>query len=58
VEFIGDDGLPAFVDVDMAHSLLARLVQFGAGFERRPAIALRLIVSRTDSSLALRPTLR
>ena len=35
VELIGNNGLPAFVDMDMAHRLLTRLVQFGQRLQRR-----------------------
>ena len=41
VELICYDGLSAFVDMDVAHGLLARLVQFGQGFDRCPALGLR-----------------
>lgn len=42
MELIGDHGLSAFIDVDVAHRLLAWLVELGQRFQCRSAIALRL----------------
>jgi hypothetical protein len=36
VELIGNDRLPALVDVDVAHGLFFRTVQFGQGFDGCP----------------------
>ena len=42
VELIGNDSLPAVIDVNVSHRLLARLVQLRQCLQRCPAIALRL----------------
>lgn len=42
VELLGDNGLPATIDVNVPHRLLARLVQLRQRLQGRTAVALRL----------------
>ena len=42
VELICNDGLPAFIDVNVSHRLLTWLVQFRQSLQRCSAVALRL----------------
>ena len=42
VEVISNDGLTAFIHVNVAHRLLPRLVQLRQGLDRCPTIALCL----------------
>jgi hypothetical protein len=41
VELIRYQRLATFIDVNMAHSLFARLMQLGQSFQRSPAVRLR-----------------
>ncbi|WP_435200571.1 hypothetical protein [Qipengyuania sp. 902] len=41
VKMVRHDRLPAFIDVHVSHSLLARLVQLGQRLQCRSAIRLR-----------------
>ncbi|NBW77153.1 MAG: hypothetical protein EBR34_15365 [Sphingomonadaceae bacterium] len=42
VEFIGNHGLPAFVDVNVLHGLDVPACHLLQGFDRCPALCLRL----------------
>jgi hypothetical protein len=55
-DLVGDNGLPPFVDVNMPHDLLARLVDPGERLDRRAALRLSFILSR--SMLIREPLLR
>lgn len=53
MELIGNNRLPAFVDMHVAHRLLARLVQLGQRLQCRPALGLSL---QGDARIGFRRT--
>jgi hypothetical protein len=42
VELIGNDSIPAFIDMDVPHDLLPWLMNFGQRLQRCPAVCLCL----------------